>query len=56
MKLIDKMLTEEKELGFLTRETIELYFSGTVKLSKKDIVFGAQIIDRQRANKSKVGA
>jgi hypothetical protein len=55
MKLIEKMLLEEKELGFITKETIEIYFSGTVKLSVKDIVFGAQIIDRQRAGKSRVG-
>ncbi len=55
MKLIDKMLLEEKELGFITKETIELFFSGTIKLSANNIVFGAQIIDRQRAGKSRVG-
>ena len=49
------MLLEEKELGYITKETIELYFGGTIKLNAKDIVFGAQIIDRQRAGKSRVG-
>jgi len=54
MGIIEKILEEEKSLGFVTYETIcefnEICMSR--KLSKNNVVFGAQIIDRQRANKN----
>jgi hypothetical protein len=53
MKIIERMLEEERSLGFIKQETVIEFFSRSEKLNSKDIVFGAQIIDRQRANKNK---
>lgn len=52
-KIIEKLLEEEKSLGFIKQETVIEFFSRSEKLNSKEIVFGCQIIDRQRANKAK---
>ena len=54
MGIIEKILEEETNLGFVTWETICEFDAICMsrKLLSKQVLFGAQVIDRQRANKN----